>query len=373
MPSSSFPGQFLRQFLRLFSSLFPGQFPRRSRGPAAPLRRRILAVAALLCAVNIAAWAWAFLAFRAAPLLLGTGLVAWGFGLRHAVDADHIAAIDNVTRRLMQDGRRPVSTGLWFALGHSLVVLIVTLAAAGAARALEGRLSAWREIGGLVSTLVSAGFLFLVAAMNIVILRGLWRGFARLQRGLPPEEDADHPGGGVMARLLRPLFALVSRPALMLPLGFLFGLGFDTATEISLLGLSATQAQAGLALGSVLVFPVLFAAGMMLVDTADGILMLGAYEWAFLRPVRRLYYNLCLTLLAVVVAVGIGGLETLSLIAGQFGLSGGIWGPVQRLSGDFGLLGFGIVALFGLAWGLSWGIYRLKGYDRLEPGPAETP
>jgi nickel/cobalt transporter (NiCoT) family protein len=332
------------------------------------LRRRVIGIYAALAVFNIGAWIWAFIAFHAQPLLLGTGLLAYGFGLRHAVDADHIAAIDNVTRKLMQDGQRPVSVGFFFALGHSAVVLLVAIAVAATAAALESRVEAWKDIGGVISTSVSALFLFLIAAMNIIILRGVWRAFGKVRRGEPYDsDDLDLllNNRGLLARLFRPLFRLVSNPLWMLPLGFLFGLGFDTATEVSLLGISASQAAQGVSMGVVLVFPVLFAAGMSLVDTTDGILMLGAYDWAFVRPIRKLYYNLTITLVSVAVAVLIGGIETLGLLADQFNLKGGFWDLIGTLNDNFNNLGFIIIGVFIFAWVASFLIYRAKGYDNL--------
>lgn len=330
-------------------------------------RRRVIAIYCLLALFNIGAWVWAFIAFHAHPLLLSTGLLAYGFGLRHAVDADHIAAIDNVTRKLMQDGQRPVSIGLYFALGHSAVVLLVAAGVALAAAALEQRVQAWREVGGMISTGVSALFLFLIAAMNIVILRGVWNAFDRVRRGQPYNaDDLDLllNNRGLLARLFRPMFRLVSRPIWMFPLGFLFGLGFDTATEVSLLSLSASQASQGVSLAVVLVFPVLFAAGMSLVDTTDGVLMLGAYEWAFVRPIRKLYYNLTITLVSVVVALLIGGIETLGLLSGRLKLQGAFWDVVGMLNENFNNLGFVIIGVFIFAWFASFVVYRVKGYDR---------
>ncbi len=338
-------------------------------GPSGRLRPRIAGMYCLLLAFNLVAWAWAFLAFHAQPLLLSTGLLAWGFGLRHAVDADHIAAIDNVTRKLMQEGGRPVSVGFFFAIGHSTVVLLVAAAVAATAAALQTRFEAWRGIGGIVSTSASALFLFLIAAMNIVILRGVWRAFRQVRRGRPYDPadlDLLLDGRGVLARLFRPVFRLVSRSWHMLPVGFLFGLGFDTATEVSLLGVSAAEAAKGVSIWSVLVFPVLFAAGMTLVDTTDGIVMLGAYDWAFVRPIRKLYYNLTITLVSVLVAILIGGIEALGLLSDQLGLTGPPWGAIGRLNENFNDLGFFIIGLFVVAWGVSLLIYRLKRYDRLD-------
>jgi nickel/cobalt transporter (NiCoT) family protein len=338
------------------------------------LRRRVVGIYGVLALFNIGAWIWAFVAFHAQPLLLSTGLLAYGFGLRHAVDADHIAAIDNVTRKLMQDGQRPVTVGFFFALGHSAVVLLVAAAVAATAAALESRFEGWKDLGGFISTSVSAIFLFLIAAMNIVILRGVWRAFGKVRRGEPyGDDDLDLRlnNRGLLARLFRPMFRFVSNPVWMLPLGFLFGLGFDTATEVSLLGISASQAAHGVSIGVVLVFPVLFAAGMSLVDTTDGVLMLGAYDWAFVRPIRKLYYNLTITLVSVAVALLIGGIETLGLLADQFSLKGGFWSVIDTLNDNFNNLGFVIIGVFLFAWVASFVIYRMKGYDDLHAYPTE--
>jgi nickel/cobalt transporter (NiCoT) family protein len=338
------------------------------------LRRRVVGIYGVLALFNIGAWIWAFVAFHAQPLLLSTGLLAYGFGLRHAVDADHIAAIDNVTRKLMQDGQRPVTVGFFFALGHSAVVLLVAAAVAATAAALESRFEGWKDLGGFISTSVSAIFLFLIAAMNIVILRGVWRAFGKVRRGEPyGDDDLDLllNNRGLLARLFRPMFRFVSNPVWMLPLGFLFGLGFDTATEVSLLGISASQAAHGVSIGVVLVFPVLFAAGMSLVDTTDGVLMLGAYDWAFVRPIRKLYYNLTITLVSVAVALLIGGIETLGLLADQFSLKGGFWSVIDTLNDNFNNLGFVIIGVFLFAWVASFVIYRMKGYDDLHAYPTE--
>jgi high-affinity nickel-transport protein len=329
------------------------------------LRRRITVVYALLLAANLGVWIWAWSVLHTSPGMLGTALLAYTLGLRHAVDADHIAAIDNVTRKLMQDGQRPVGTGFFFAIGHSAVVLVATLLIAlmtGAASGIEG----FKATGGLVSTCVSAFFLFTIAGLNLMILRSVYRTYRRvLAGGVYVEEDLDMllAGRGLMARLLRPLFRLIRHSWHMAPLGFLFGLGCDTATEVGLLGLSASQAAQGLSVSVVLLFPALFAAGMALIDTTDGIMMLGAYEWAFVKPIRKLYYNMTITLVAALVAILIGGIETMALIAGHMHLTGGVWDMFDHLAGEFNLLGFGIIALFAFSWALSWAIYRYKRLD----------
>ena len=289
------------------------------------LRARLLVIYGVLAALNVGAWIAALIAFRDKPALLGVALVVYSLGLRHAVDADHIAAIDNVTRKLMQARQRPVAVGFFFAMGHSAVVILAVAVAALAVAMLEG----WdnvRSAAGIAQTLISSFFLFAIAAMNIVILVGIYRNYRHVRRGgAYVEEDLDIllSKRGLLARIFRPLFRLVTRSWHMFPLGFLFGLGFDTATEVAVFGVSSAQAAKGVPIGAIMIFPILFAAGMALVDTSDGVMMLGAYDWAFVKPIRKLFYNLTITFVSVIVAILIGGIEALRLIGGQLGLTGG--------------------------------------------------
>jgi high-affinity nickel-transport protein len=336
---------------------------------AKDLRGPLIGVYSLLLAANLGVWIWAVLVFRDQPLLLGTALLAYGFGLRHAVDADHIAAIDNVTRKLMQAGRRPVSVGFFFAMGHSTVVILAAVAVAATATALSTHFDKFRSIGGIIGTLVSALFLFAIAMANLIILRSVWRTYRHVRGGgRYVEEDFDIllNSRGLLARLFRPLFGLVTKGWHMFPLGFLFGLGFDTATEVALLGISATQAAKGISIWSIMVFPALFAAGMSLIDTTDGVLMLGAYNWAFVKPIRKLYYNLTITFVSVVVALLIGAIEALGLIGDQLSLSGWFWDGIGALNDNFGRMGFVIIGVFIAAWIGSIVIYRYKGIDSTE-------
>jgi nickel/cobalt transporter (NiCoT) family protein len=335
------------------------------------LRGRIAGAGIFLLAFNLAAWAWALLAFARSPLLLGTAALAYGFGLRHGVDADHIAAIDNVTRNLMQEGKRPVSIGLFFALGHSTIVVALSVALAATAAAFQHSFGHWKAAGSLVATAVSAFFLFAIAGANLFILSGVWRRFQGAARGRRPCAESAHPGlagGGLMARVCGRLFALVRRPSQMAPLGALFGLGFDTATEVGVLGLSAMSASQGLGIGSILVFPALFSAGMALIDWADGILMLGAYGWAFVKPIRKLYYNLTITLASILVAIAVGGLEILGLIESRLKPVGAFWRIVGEATHNFAAMGYAIIGVFALSWLISFVIYRVRGYDRIETG-----
>ena len=346
-------------------TLLTNAFDERAR----TLRGPLVGIYVLLIAANLAAWAWAFLLFQHQPLFLGTALLAYSFGLRHAVDADHIAAIDNVTRKLMQDGKRPVTVGFFFALGHSAVVVLAAAGVAATATLLSTRFEQLKSVGGVIGTTVSALFLFAIATANLFILRAVWRTWRHV-RGGGRYVDADFDlllnSRGLLARLFRPLFRLVTKGWHMFPLGFLFGLGFDTATEVSLLGISATQAAQGISVWSIMVFPALFAAGMSLVDTTDGVLMLGAYDWAFVHPVRKLYYNLTITLVSVVVAFLVGGIEALGLLGAQLDLSGWFWDGIGALNDHFNSLGFAIIGVFIAAWVGSVLLYRYKGFDRIE-------
>ncbi|MDA9469094.1 HoxN/HupN/NixA family nickel/cobalt transporter [Bradyrhizobium sp. CCBAU 53415] len=313
-----------------------------------------------LVAANTGAWAWALALFGDRPTVMATALLAWVFGLRHAVDADHIAAIDNVVRKLMHAGETPRCVGLYFAIGHSTVVVIATMLLALGIVTLGGD-SLLKEIGGFIGTSVSALFLLVVAAINLVIFAGLWRTFrAAREEGVhdAAQLDALLAKRGVLARLLGPMFRLVTKPWHMYPLGFLFGLGFDTATEIGLLSISASEAARGASFADVLVFPALFAAGMALVDTADSALMVSAYRWAFVDPLRKLWYNLTITGASVAVALFIGGIEALGLISDRLGLSGGMWTLVDGLNDSLANVGFIVIALFAIAWLVSVVLYR---------------
>jgi high-affinity nickel-transport protein len=283
-------------------SLIPEIAPARGR---LGFRQRVMAIYTFLIAANLSVWVWAFTAFAHQPVLIGTAVLAYSLGLRHAIDADHIAAIDNVTRKLMQEGKRPVSVGFFFALGHSTVVVFASVAVALTANALSDKLVSYREIGGVIGTSASALFLFIIAMANLIVLRGVYRAFRRVERGdRVTDEDIDAllQQRGWLARLFRPLFRFVSESWHLYPIGLLFALGFETASEISLFGLSA-QASDAVSSWSLLIFPALFAAGMTLVDTTDGVLMLGAYGWAYRNPMRKLFYNLTITSVSVLVAL----------------------------------------------------------------------
>ena len=333
------------------------------------VRGRIGGLYVILAVVNVGLWMTAATTFRHYPVLLGTCFLAYSFGLRHAVDADHIAAIDNVTRKLMQQGKKPVGVGFFFSLGHSSVVFGLSAVVALAAVALKTHFAAIENFGTIAGTLISAFFLIAIAAMNIVILASIVQTFQRVKAGgVYVDEDLNLLLGrrGFFGRLFRGLFRLVNHSWQMYPVGLLFGLGFDTATEVGLLGISAAEASKGLPIWSIMVFPALFTAGMALIDTTDSILMLGAYGWAFAKPLRKLYYNITITSVSVLVALIVGGLEALGLIQGELKLSGPFWEPITALNNNFGMLGYVIIGIFMVSWMVSVMLYRIKRYDEIE-------
>jgi nickel/cobalt transporter (NiCoT) family protein len=329
--------------------------------------RKLTGIFALLIGFNVAVWALAFAEFADRPTLLGTALLAYMFGLRHAVDADHIAAIDNVVRKLMQENKRPLAVGLFFSLGHSTVVVLATVAVAFSAASLQARFDTLRDTGAIVGTAVSATFLLVIALINVAILRKVWSSFQRFRRGgvEPYHLNMIPVGEGLLARMFRPLFRVISKSWHMYPLGFLFGLGFDTATEIALLGISASQASQGLSPLQILIFPALFTAGMTLIDTLDGVFMIGAYGWAFVNPLRKLWYNLTITAVSIGVAALIGGMEALGLIASKLKLTGPFWETINALNGDSAFFGFFVIALFLLSWLVSAVIFHWADFARL--------
>ena len=334
---------------------------------AFPLRARLATLYALLGAANLGAWAWAWWAFGDCPALLASSVLAWTLGLRHAVDADHIAAIDTVTRKLVQEGRQPIGAGLFFALGHSTVVTMIALAVCCAAATVETHFVTMKSVGGVIGTLASASYLFLLALFNLGMLMPALRNFRAARRGAAVRADSlDVLGAGPVARLARPLVRMASRSWHMYPAGFLFGLGFDTASEVALFGLAALELAKGAPVWSVMVFPALFAAGMALVDTLDGTLMLGASNWARRRPVRKLFYNLTITLVSVLVAVGVATIETLGMVRDRLALDGWFWGRVGALNNHVGALGYVVIGLFAGTWLVALAVYRIKRFDDIE-------
>ncbi|MFI8068223.1 HoxN/HupN/NixA family nickel/cobalt transporter [Streptomyces sp. NPDC086033] len=298
---------------------------------------------------------------------IGIGVTAYTLGMRHAFDADHIAAIDNTTRKLMGEGQRPLSVGFWFSLGHSSVVFVLALLLSLGVKALAGPVrddgSGLHDVTALIGTTVSGVFLYLIAAVNLVVLVGIWKVFRRMRSGRYDEAALEEQlnNRGFMNRLLGRVMKSITKPWQMYPLGLLFGLGFDTATEIALLVLAGSGAASGLPWYAILTLPVLFAAGMSLLDTIDGSFMNFAYGWAFSKPVRKVYYNLTVTGLSVAVALLIGTVELLGLLAEKLGLHGLFWDWISGL--DLNLLGFVIVGLFFATWVVAlvvWKVGRIE-------------
>jgi high-affinity nickel-transport protein len=298
---------------------------------------------------------------------IGIGVTAYTLGMRHAFDADHIAAIDNTTRKLMADGERPLSVGFWFSLGHSSIVFALAFLLSLGVRSLVGPVrndnSGLHHYTGLIGTSVSGTFLFAIAAINVVILVGIVRVFRDIRRGVYDEETLeDHlDNRGLMNRILRPIMRTITRPGQMYPVGVLFGLGFDTASEVALLVLATAGAAGGLPWYAILCLPVLFAAGMCLFDTIDGTFMNFAYGWAFSKPIRKVYYNITITSLSVIVALLIGSVELLGLLGQQVGATGPFWTAMQNA--NINTLGLVIVGLFVATWSIALLIWR---FGRIE-------
>jgi len=269
----------------------------------------------------------------------------------------------------MQEGKRPVDVGFYFSLGRSLVVLLASAAVAATAGAFKDKFYFLSSVGNVVGTCVSAGFLLILGLINLIIFFQIFKTFKQVKEtGVYSDEDLNIllSKRGFLSRMFRRLFKMISSSWQMLPIGFLFGLGFDTSTEVAVLGIAATQAAKGLSIWSIMVFPALFTAGMTLVDTTDGVLMLGAYQWAFLTPIRKLYYNLTITGVSVVVALVVAGIESLGLLGDQLSLKGSFWSFVDSLNNNFNAIGFFIIGIFLSAWLLSILIYRLMRFDHLD-------
>nr|WP_244172573.1 HoxN/HupN/NixA family nickel/cobalt transporter [Streptomyces europaeiscabiei] len=298
---------------------------------------------------------------------IGMGVTAYTLGMRHAVDADHIAAIDNTTRKLMGEGQRPLSVGFWFSLGHSSIVFALTFLLTLGVKALAGPVrngdSQLHDLAGWIGTTVSGTFLYVIALINLVVMVGIWKVFREMRSGSFDEAALEERlnSRGFMNRLLGRLMKSITKPWQMFPLGLLFGLGFDTATEVALLVLAGSGAASGLPWYAILCLPILFAAGMSLLDTIDGSFMNFAYGWAFSKPVRKVYYNLTITGLSVAVALVIGTVELLGLVAEKAHLHGTFWDRVAGL--DLNIIGYVVVGLFLVTWAVALLVWR---FGRIE-------
>lgn len=330
------------------------------------LRRRLWMMVCLLAAVHIALALTIFAYSNLYPALTGLLLLAYSLGLRHAVDPDHIAAIDNSTRKLMQDGQRPVAVGLFFAAGHSTVVFAASLLIAISASFINQKLPAMKATGSLIGTAISCSFLLAIGIINLLVLNQTFRAWRQVLDGRPLKEEtlAEHLSqGGLLTKLLKPLLKIVGKSWHMYPIGLLFGLGFDTASEIALLSLAGSSGASGMPVALLLTIPLAFAAGMALIDTADGVLMLEAYGWAYLKPTRKLYYNIVITLTSVLIAIFLGLIEALQVISKASGATGRVWDQVNNI--DIANLGFYVIGIFAASWALSVLWYRWRGYDSL--------
>ncbi len=351
--------------MQAFSVPMPGRLAR-IRASLSPAEwRRVGGMAGTV--VGLHALGWGVFALVILPqhlklLGIGIALTAYTLGMRHAFDADHISAIDNTTRKLMAEGKRPLSVGFWFSLGHSTVVMALGVALTIVARFVLGQVhnptSTLQGFGGIVGTLVSGTFLYLIAILNLVILVGIVKVFLDMRRGRYSEEalETQLNSRGLMFRFFGRLMRTIHSPWQMYPVGILFGLGFDTATEIALLATTAGAATAGLPWYAVLCLPVLFTAGMSLLDTLDGSFMNFAYGWAFSKPLRKVYYNITITGLSVVVALLIGTIELVGLLTVELKLRGGVWSLFSHF--DINQAGFIIVGLFVVTWVVALGVWR---------------
>jgi high-affinity nickel-transport protein len=335
---------------------------------------RVGGMATTIIVLNVAGWGMLAAALhghyhisRTAIFGVGTGILAYTLGMRHAFDADHIAAIDNTTRKLVNDGKRPLSVGFFFSLGHSTIVFLLAVLLNFGIRALNSQVrnssSTLHGVTGIIGTSVSGTFLYLIAALNVVVLAGIIKVFREMRSGRYSDQELEEQLAkrGLMNRFLGPLARRVDTPWKMYPVGVLFGLGFDTATEVALLVLAGTAVVSGLPFYAVLSLPLLFAAGMSLFDSADGCFMNFAYDWAFARPVRKVYYNLTITGLSVFVALFIGTVEILGLIAQEVHLSGGFWSFMANF--NINTAGFVIVGMFVVTWAAALAIWH---FGRIE-------
>jgi nickel/cobalt transporter (NiCoT) family protein len=323
--------------------------------------RRLAGFGGAVVALHVVGWGAILYFASAKPVLVGLGTLAYTFGLRHAFDADHIAAIDNTTRKLRQQGQRPLGVGFFFSLGHSTVVLALAVGLAVAAGAVQADLPGFREVGGLIGASVSGVFLLVIGLLNLLVLIDVLRIAREMREGRHDEQRLEQRllDRGLMGRLFKGrTFDLISKSWHLYPLGLLFGLGFDTASEVGLLALTAGAAGGGTPVLAIVALPILFAAGMSLMDTADGVFMSKAYGWAFSSPVRKVFYNLTVTALSVAVALAIGAVELLQVLVEQLDLHGGFWGWLGSL--DFSTLGYVVVGAFFLTWALAFGVWKAR-------------
>jgi nickel/cobalt transporter (NiCoT) family protein len=342
----------------------------------------IYAVIAVATGVGIYLTFWVGTQFA---IFWALGILAYTLGLRHGVDADHICAIDNTTRKLIQQDKKPLTVGTWFSLGHSTIVVAMLFALVVATRFIVGNLPAFETEGAVVGTVISGAFLYIIALINFLIFWNVYQIFKSLRTGELDQKKLDETllKRGFMNRYFGWLFKFVNEPWQIYPVGVLFGLGFDTASEVALIAITVTTATAatGFPLWMVMILPFMFTCGMVLTDTTDGFGMRFAYGWAFLKPIRKVYYNLTMTVISVLVAVVIGTIELLGVLAAELNLSGGpfgFWNSMNWLNNSsgpgnieiWGWCGIIIIALFVICWAVSIAIYKWKRYEEVGFAPA---
>lgn len=329
----------------------------------AELVRMVLLYSALVL-VTLGGFLASSLMGKAYALLAGLGLVAYVFGLRHGLDADHIAAIDSTTRKLMQEGKRPTTVGFWFSLGHSTVVIALIVVLVYATRAVVGAMPSLQVMGDLAGTAISGIFLWIMGTINVVIVLEIYRIFRAVRSGELDEARFEEALGnrGFMNRYFGRMFNLIREPWQIYPVGVLFGLGFDTASEVALIAISVgVGVTSAVPIWMVLVLPMMFTCGMVLIDTSDALMMTVAYSWALLKPIRKVYYNLTITLVSVLVAFLIGGVELLQVLSTELNLNGGVWEWLGRM--DYETMGLGVVFVFLACWVAAIALYRFKRFE----------
>src|SRR5271157_1288788 len=354
-------------------------------GPASPPGLRVLTwrekvaivtVYGAIAAATTVGFLLLLVVARSFALFLPLGVLSYTLGLRHGVDADHISAIDNTTRKLLQQKQRPLTVGTWFSLGHSTIVIVMIVALVVAFNAVNSAYGTFAAAGAIVGTVISGAFLWVIGLINLVIVIEIYRIFQGLRAGELSEQGLEEQLNkrGFMNRYFGGLFRVVNRPWQMYPVGVLFGLGFDTASEVTLivLTLGIATGVASVPFWTALLMPFLFTCGMVAVDTTDGIAMRYAYGWAFLKPVRKIYYNLTITIISVLVAFVIGGLEVLSVLATELHLGGPFWNSLSTVNGEaaWQYVGFGIIALFVVTWLVAMAVYRYRHYEEIGFPPA---
>ena len=346
-------------------------------------RWRLVGMALVIIVVNVAGWGLfitevlpSHFHYKGLGIGIGLGITAWTLGMRHAFDADHISAIDNVTRKLMADGKRPLGTGFYFAVGHSTIIVIVGVGLSIAAKAVFGAIvnpnSAYESVGGLVGTSMAAGFLYLIALLNIIVLAGIVKVFRDMRRGMFDEEELERQleARGLMYRFFGRFMRSINHTWQMFFVGLVFGIGFDTATEVVLLSATAAAATQGLPWYAVLTMPLLFAGGMMLFDSIDGLFMNFAYGWAFARPVRKVYYNLVITGLSIAAAFIIGTIEIIGVLTNELHLHGWFWDTMGNF--DINKAGFIMVGLFLVIWVVAVAVWKYGNVEHRWENAAEA-